>query len=343
MSTEEISTNEALNEFYRMKSKYEDDVYSKYITPLINNQNMSKKEKRQAYLKLPKPECINCKRNVGTIFTINEDKESLFRVFTVKCGDIAQPCPLNITINYSIREQIYQTIEKDLKEIEQIKLDIIKEKNNLLFFSNELTNETIMNNFNNLTDKLKDLTSVTGYFIEKNILINDNPVKRNLLKKYIDEFGKEFLLPFKNLISDFNQKDDEQIISEAVRFYKEEMLPKLNEILNLKYDVNMVEYDDLTKEYKLIQIQHSLQNNENFYQDDDKVVSFIKGTKKTTSNKKSKTTTMKVKEIMTLSDQRKRDRKTRKIKPTTEIEFEIEENKNEEENNIIYDDDERIE
>lgn len=325
MSSEELTTNEAINEFYRMKSKYEDYVYSKYVSPLINNQTMSKKEKRQAYLKLPKPECINCKRNVGTIFSVKEDNEELFRVFTAKCGDLAQPCPLNIIINYSIREQIDRTIEQDLKEIDKIKLDIIKEKNNILFFSNDLASQTTMDNFNKLTEKLKNLSSVTGYFIEKNILINDNPVKRDLLKKSIDEFGKEMLLPFKNLISEFNEKGNEQIIGEAVRFYKEEMIPKLNEILNLKYDINMVEYDEILKEYKLVQLPHSLQNNENFYQDDDKVVSFVKGVKK------SKSSTMKVKEIMTLSDERKRDRKTRKIKPTTQLEFNIEEQEEKEE------------
>jgi len=325
MSSEELTTNEAINEFYRMKSKYEDYVYSKYVSPLINNQTMSKKEKRQAYLKLPKPECINCKRNVGTIFSIKEDNKELFRVFTAKCGDISQPCPLNIIINYSIREQIDRTIEQDLKEIDKIKLDIIKEKNNILFFSNDLSSQTTMDNFNNLTDKLKDLTSVTGYFIEKNILINDNPVKRDILKKLIDEFGKEMLLPFKNFIAQFNSKGNEQIIGEAVRFYKEEMMPKLNEILNLKYDINMVEYDEITKEYNLIQKPHSLQNNENFYKDDDKVISFVKGVKKSKSN------TMKVKEIMTLSDERKRDRKTRKIKPTTQLEFNIEEQEQKEE------------
>jgi hypothetical protein len=319
MSSEELSTNEAINEFYRMKSKYEDDVYSKYISPLINNKTMSKKEKRQEYLKMPKPQCINCKRNVGTIFLVSEDKETLFRVFTAKCGDIVQPCPLNIVINYSIREQIDHTIEQNMKEINKIKLDIIKEKNNLLFFSNDLTSETTMNTFNVLTDKLKDLTSVTGYFIEKNILMNDNPVKRDLLKKTIDEFGKEMLLPFKNLISEFNEKGNEQIVTEALRFYKEEMMPKLNEILNLKYDINMVEYEDITKEYKLVQLHHSLQNNENFYQEDDKVVSFIKGVKK------SKSATMKVKEIITLSDQSRINKKTRKVKPTTVLEFNIEE------------------
>uniref|UniRef100_A0A6C0IRF9 Uncharacterized protein n=1 Tax=viral metagenome TaxID=1070528 RepID=A0A6C0IRF9_9ZZZZ len=232
MPSEEISVNEALNEFYRMKAKYEDYVYTKYINPLINDKRMSKNEKRQAYAKLPKPECINCKRNVGTIFSITENKEDLARVFTAKCGDLAQPCPLNIQINYSFREQLDVSIEDNLKKLNKVKLDIIKEKNNLLFFTNAkmVIGQDTMANFNVLTDELKQITGDAGYYIEKNILVNDNPVKRDLLKKTIDEFGKEMLLPFKNFIAEFNEKGNDQIASEAVRFYKEEMMPKLKEI-----------------------------------------------------------------------------------------------------------------
>jgi hypothetical protein len=321
MSNEELSVSEAINEFYRMKGKYEEYVYSKYIQPLINDKSLSKKEKKQAYSKLPKPECINCKRNVGTIFSVEPDPTNEpFRIFTAKCGDLAQPCPLNIQIQYSIREQLDNAIDADLKKINKIKLDIIKEKNNLLFFINELmvTDEKSFENFNRLTDELKDETGIVGYYIEKNILLNDNPVKRDLLKKSIDEFGKEMLLPFKNLIAKFNESRDEQVVSEAVRFYKEEMMPKLKEILSLKYDTTMVEYDEVSKEYKLMQIPHSLQNNETYLQSDDKVISFVKGVKKVRRD------TIKTKDLMTLSN-----KKTRKLRPKSslnEIEFTVEDN-----------------
>lgn len=321
MSKEEIPVDEAINEFYRMKGKYEEYVYSKYIQPLINNKTLSKKEKKQAYSKLPKPECINCKRNVGTIFSIVPDPTNEpFRIFTAKCGDLIEPCALNIQIQYSFRQQLDATIDEDFKKINKIKLDIIKEKNNLLFFMNDKisTSETALTKFNELTDKLKDETGMFGYYIEKNILLNDNPVKRDLLKKTIDEFGKEMLLPFKNLITKYTETCDEQAVTEAVRFYKEEMMPKLKEIMSLKYDTTMVEYDESTKEYKLIQLPHSLENNEDYLKSDDKVISFVKGVKKM-KTKSSKIQTLKSKDILTLPNN-----KTRKVKPN-DIEFTIEE------------------
>uniref|UniRef100_A0A6C0IVD5 Uncharacterized protein n=1 Tax=viral metagenome TaxID=1070528 RepID=A0A6C0IVD5_9ZZZZ len=70
----------------------------------------------------------------------------------------------------------------------------------------------------------------------------------------------------------------------------------------------MVEYDEMSKEYKLMQIPHALYNNENYFESEDKVVSFVKGVKK------SKSGTLKVKDIMTLTDEKKRNKKTRKTK-----------------------------
>jgi hypothetical protein len=316
--SKELTTTEAINEFYRLKNKYEEYRYEKYIKPLVLS-NKSKREKRQDYMRLPKPECINCKRNVGTIFSIKFNKEKIVRDFIVKCGDITDPCPLNIQIEYSVRERMDETIENDLKEIEQIKLDIIKEKNNLLFFSN-ISSDSTMEKFNELTEKLKDLSGITGYLIEKNVLVNNNPVKEELLKKELDNFGKEMLLPFKKRIQQFKETGDEQIVSEAIRFYINEMVPKLKQIQSMKYDITMVEYDEKSKEYDLIQIINSIANNEHFYEDDDKVLAFVKGVKKVAKSK-----SLKVKEIETNADVSRNLKKTKKIRKDIEEDKIVEE------------------
>ena len=64
---------EAIDEFYRLKDKYETSYYEKYVKPIVNN-SQPKKQKRVAFSRLPKNECINCKRNVGTIFTVKYNK-----------------------------------------------------------------------------------------------------------------------------------------------------------------------------------------------------------------------------------------------------------------------------
>lgn len=296
-----ITPIEAINEFYRLKDKYQSSYYEKYVKPIVKS-NKSKREKRVEYSKLPKHECINCKRNVGTIFSIRNKIKDQIKYFTAKCGDIQDPCPLDIKINYSIREQFDTLIDIGLKNIEKIKLDIIKEKNNALFFDKDVVKQ-----FEKLTDELKLESDNTGFLIESNILKNDNPEKRDLLKLTKDEFGKGFIIPFKQMIKEYLETNNELVLNQAVNFYINEMIPKLKEIQNLSYDVNYIEFDPETNIYNLIQIPNSLENKEFYWKNDDKLEKFVRGVRK--DKKKTR------KED--ISENKKN--KTRKIKPISEL------------------------
>lgn len=272
--TEEIEVMEALNEYYRLKDKYESGYYEKFIAPIIKS-GKSKREKRLNYSKLPKHECINCKRNVGTLFSVNYDYENSLRKFVAKCGDLADPCPLNIEIHYAERENLYKTIVDGTRAIEKLKMEIIKEKNNALFFGKD-----VISTFEKITSELKIETENTGLAIETNILVNDNPEEKKILNKKMNEFGTEYIVPFKLMVEDKDQNNSKNQMKEAVTFYLDEMVPKLKEIQELKYDVNYVEYDPKDNVYKLIQLPNSLENGAYFVESDDKVVKFVRGVKK---------------------------------------------------------------
>ena len=293
---------EAINEFYRLKDKYETEYYEKYVKKIIKS-NKSKREKRVEYSKLPKHECVNCKRNVGTVFTIS-NKEPLLKTFIAKCGDFQDPCPLDIQILYATRDKFDDLITNGLFRIDEIKLRIIKEKNNAIFF-----NKNVINIFNDITEELKAETENVGFVIETNLLRNDNPEKRALLHKTIDDFGKGCILPFKEMVKEYMDTNNELILNSAVNFYINEFIPKLKEIQVLKYDVSIVELDNVTNMYNLIQLPKSLESNEFFIASDDKVVKFIRGVRK----EKKKTR----KEDIQLSQKPKN--KTRKIKPIADI------------------------
>jgi hypothetical protein len=195
--------------------------------------------------------------------------------------------------------------------IEKIKLNIIKEKNNAIFF-----NKNVVKEFEQLTEELKVETDNAGFLIETNILRNDNPEKRALLKLTIDEFGKGFILPFKQMVREYLETNNELILNEAINFYITDMVPKLKEIQNLKYDISLVEFDFERNIYKLIQTPNSLENKEFFWKDEDKVVNFVRGVKK--DKKKTKKQDIKIipAEIKN---------KTRKIKPIDDLVIEEEE------------------
>jgi hypothetical protein len=297
---------EAINEFYRLKDKYQTEYYEKYVKPIVRS-DKSKREKRVEYSKLPKHECINCKRNVGTLFSVDLNNIEQLKHFKVKCGDVREPCPLDIEINYSSRQPINKEIREGLFQIEKIKLKIIKEKNNALFFK-----KNVVEVFNKLTEDLKLETENCGFAIELNILRNNNPEKAVLLRQTIDEFGKGFILPFKQMVREFDETNNELILNQAVTFYINEMIPKLKEIQSLKYDVNMVEFDEANNIYRLIQLPNSLESNE-FFSSEDKVVKFVRGVRKDKKKTRKDESELRGKN------------KTRKIKPVADLVLEDEE------------------
>ena len=75
--------------------------------------------------------CVNCKRPVGSLFSNTYDEKDFTRVLKAICGDLQNPCPLNIVINTGYFELIPNSIETDEKDIEKAKVSVIKDKNNL--------------------------------------------------------------------------------------------------------------------------------------------------------------------------------------------------------------------
>jgi hypothetical protein len=287
---EKRDIHDAINEFYKMKDKYETAYKEKYINPLVKAKNTSQKEKRVAFSKLPKPECVNCKRNVGTVFSIKTNSSEFARKYIAKCGDANEPCPLNINLVKGTHFTFETEINQNADYIDDYKRKIIKEKYNMMF--GYVAEETAIGNFEQLSIELKEMTNLAGDIIEKNILVNDNPEKSELLKRSIDIFGKEYILQFKRMMKEYDESGNEQLANEAVKFYKNEMLPRIKEIQELKYEINMVEYDTEELTFLLRQRKNSLQSLEYTFSKDDKVLAFVKGTSTPSKNK-----TLKVKPI----------------------------------------------
>ena len=174
-----LNVNDRLLEYYTLKNAYERKYYDKYISPIVLS-NSSKLKKRQQFQELNKPECINCKQPVGTIFERKyyekyNDKSEVI-VFTAKCGNILNPCDLNIEIHKSLRES-YDKLIKEFKEIlNDYQMKIIKLKNKLLFLGkNEMNEKQYMNEFELYKKEILYHSEKLGEYTEENILINDNP------------------------------------------------------------------------------------------------------------------------------------------------------------------------
>ena len=105
---------EKVNKYYEYKSIYEEGIRDKKrkIKKRSKENSLSTKEtlvEMQKYV----PNCISCKRAVGTNF----DKKRIDGVYhlTAKCGDNNSPCKLNFDIN----QGDIIDIEKDKREDEE--------------------------------------------------------------------------------------------------------------------------------------------------------------------------------------------------------------------------------
>jgi hypothetical protein len=162
----------AINEFYKLKNEYEKTLLNEKIS-IINNTSLSKEDKLKKY-KLFKPKCINCKQEVGTIFTSNNKK------LIAKCGAVKSsfqnnftPCNLNIEIEKGNIEILSNIINEFSDEKEQDKDDIIKTKLNY-FFNFESEENTIKIFKEQKKSYLENMETYTDYLDEFNDVVNNS-------------------------------------------------------------------------------------------------------------------------------------------------------------------------
>lgn len=297
--------NDAINNYYKLKNQYDENFYDKYVKKIVVS-DKSKREKRAAFATLPKPKCINCKRNVGSIFSIKNDSENEYHIYTALCGDVLKPCPLNIKIlmsNTTLFENVLEPINSASGEINKLKIEIINAKNNLLF--GYIPEKVSFSLFETLTTELKNKISTNEFFLNDFVESFDSLEQRQTLQKNKIDFATK-VQDFKNRITEFDETKNPQIIHSAVEFYTNDISPQAKEIRNLTYAYNNVEYID--NNYVLIQKKYTIEQLE-IDRSDPIIESYVVGMKnaqKTVTNKEYKkntqTKTKKLKPVLVLDE-----------------------------------------
>lgn len=250
---EEIpSVSDALNEYFRLKEKFENEnaVNKRKI---INNTNLSKREKRAEFLKLM-PKCVNCKRpsKKGTLFSTtynpSNDKTDAYRTIKASCGNLVDQCNLNIEIHIGKYEHLDEAIKHIRDEITKYKNKIIDDKNKLLF--GLVTTETVIENFDYNKSYIDDMTSIYETYLDVWNNNVENPQKKVDLEESLVQ-SYQIIDSIKECIKKMNATNDSQYAVDAATIYHTTLQPLLNKIRQLKYRENNVSNDD--KHCKLIQ------------------------------------------------------------------------------------------
>jgi len=262
MSTTTMSANDAFNEYYKLKNKYESD-YNKDKQKIIKNKQMSWKEKRNEFKQL-KPKCINCKRPVGTIFSIKKSGEPNddFRELKAICGSLSEPCTLNINVNAGVTYNIMDHIKELEKDIENYKNEIIEYKNKLLFGYTKT--ETVVENFDKIKEAINDTSFLLNINYEHMFDVVDNKITNETISKLKEEI---YILinEIKMSIKKFDSTENLQFVRDSVVIYINQLESKLKELSRIKYKINLVEFDDYEGVYRLIQRKNGIADLEDSY------------------------------------------------------------------------------
>jgi hypothetical protein len=236
-----------INEFYKLKNKYEQNN-QKNKNKILYNPTLSWKERQTEFKKL-KPKCINCKRPGGTAFITKLNKDTGFRELRSFCM-ATERCNLNIVIQLGRIETITNSLVEIKDSIQENKEKIIESKNLLLF--NYIPSSQALKIFDNEKVEINEWTSLLEMYLEDYILLTDNEETKTKLnisteKSYI------FIQQIRDAIKQFKTTDDTQFVRDAVNIYITNLKPLLDEIQKLKYKENIVWFNEDNNTYHLLQ------------------------------------------------------------------------------------------
>ena len=251
------SVENNINEYYRLKSKYDNDN-EKNKKKILNNKMLDMKEKKAEFKQL-KPKCVNCGRPGGTTFASVVSNDTMgvkFRELRAFCK-ATEPCGLNINIAVGNFENINDILKMIDGEIYTAKNEIINDKNKLLF--GLITTEKALENFDLQKATIKDFTDLLETYLQIYIKLTDDPETKAKLN---EELEKSYLLiqQIKTAIKNFNETNSIEFVRGAVEVYIDELRPTLNQILKLKYKENMVVFQESDNTYHLIQKAYSIKD-----------------------------------------------------------------------------------
>lgn len=257
---------DGLDEYYRLKSKYESNI-QKDISD-IRKKNISKREKASEYKQLVK-KCVNCKQAGGTIFGLQNIDDTDRRLLTAKCGNKDTPCSLNIIIyaaNYLRIDEYYEELKKTTNSV---KNKIICYKNDILFGYKNVDSVSIF-------EELKDeLAKESDMFQLMEGVLNQRETKfsQQIVKLQTDIY--EDIMRVKSIMSEFDQTGTTQFVIDAVTLTLNGIYKKNGDLRKLYYSVMNVEYDD--DSYHLIQQRQSIADLEFEYSEPSVIETMVVG------------------------------------------------------------------
>jgi hypothetical protein len=221
---------EALNDYYRLKNKYDEKKRLINNAVRVKYSKLSKKTLKQKYLSQKYP-CVNCGRKVNVLFQETEYK------LLCKCGDSNSPCKLHIEIEkakYLPFNDILNgsTTQEGINEKrEKIKDKIINLKLKLIF---KLMDESLaLEVFEKEKEEYSDTNEILLFYKSLYHEIVNSKINEKLTEN--EELFSEHISNFKKSIHEYEETNNTVKLRDAFAIIKHDINPLNEKINNDKY------------------------------------------------------------------------------------------------------------
>ena len=253
MSRPQMSVDDALHEYYKLKDQY-DGKFDVKKSSILSDETLTIVQKRSQIAKLKRGrKCIVCKQTGGTVFT------NTGRTLKAVCGSASTPCGLNIEIARGKIENISEMMAATYRKIEDIKENIIKYKLDLLF--KYITDEQLVQKFGEAKTELDTYLERYDKLYNKYIDITINPQNIEELKRMNAELYT-YIGQIKEVMNEFHATGENEKIRTVVDIYLTNIVPLAKKIRDATYVYSGIEYDENSKEHILVQKKYSIKTME---------------------------------------------------------------------------------
>ena len=237
---------DAINKFYQLKGKY-DEVVRRKKQKIINNDSLSKREKKRLW-DSEKIKCINCKKPVGTFFSVKGRKllAQCGAVFSKNLNDPnIKPCKLNIDIQLASVTTMQDTIKQFGEYKEQDKEEIIKTKLNLLF--NFTSEEEAIREFENKREEFDEDVNTYNKYLELFVDVHNSVEKRERIRDLLKQ-KEELINEIKDILKSKKDNSEEDLPSIEEDF----VLSKVSDAVN----VQLGQLDEVLKQLRKLKYEY---------------------------------------------------------------------------------------
>ena len=222
-----------LNEYFRLKSKYETELMAdrRGVRAIAVGRSMSSSQIKNRVAAV-KGKCVNCRRRVGAVFKQHEMR------YLAYCGDSVEPCPLKIEIyrgDYMNRADMilyYAELVLAAKE------DIIQHKMDTLF--EYISDKQSAAEFKTLVNKYRTFNTIYAEKVDEyeNIYFSESRkelVRLKQMKLYEIESG------LVDLMEEYRRTHSRQVLSDFMDAMTKEYIPEKEQLRKIKYATMEIE------------------------------------------------------------------------------------------------------